>query len=99
MQLDSNLSRRRWRAQMETRDVEEAVRHVLPALNLRPDTFHLDRGFLARAQQSGAPRSSTLNRMENLLVFVGSRATTDPEAGAQSIATEALASLSSEART
>src|SRR5215218_2514994 len=83
---------------METRDVEEAVRQVLPALNLRSDQFQLDRGFLARAQRSGSPRSDALRGVTDLFVFVGSRATTDPEADAQGIATEALTSLSSGAR-
>ena len=82
----------------ETRDVEAAVRYALPALNLRPDQFLLDHGFLARAQRSGEPRSNALNGVTGLFVFVGSRSITDPEADTQGLATEALTSLSSETR-
>lgn len=42
-------------------DIEGAVRKVLPALNLAPASFELDRGFLVRARRRSRPSVLTLN--------------------------------------
>lgn len=83
---------------IETSDVEKAVRVVLPALNLRPDQFRLDRGFLLRALRSGQPRAIALNGVADQFVFVGMRAIADPEAVWEDLAAEALASVDSRSR-
>jgi TIR domain len=78
---------------MDTRDVEAAVRRVLPAVNLDPGGFALDRGFIARAQRSERYLGSALNNMSCQFVFAGLRA--DAEAAqAEIIAADVLASLS-----
>src|SRR2546423_1800096 len=78
---------------METNDLEKAVRWVLPALNLDPDGFQLDRGFLARAQRTSTPRAVTIKEVTDQFVFVGLRTIADPEAVVESMAVEALAFL------
>src|SRR5690349_19050936 len=78
---------------MDTRDVEAAVRRVLPAVNLDRGGFALDRGFIARAQRSERYLGSALNNMSCQFVFAGLRA--DAEAAqAEIIAADVLASLS-----
>ena len=52
----------------ETYALEEAVRRVLPALNLTPSQFRLDPGFVRRAERSGKPRFYVLNSVEKRLV-------------------------------
>lgn len=79
----------------DTNTLEATVRHVLPALNLEPSSFKLDRGFAARAQRSGKPRAVSLNTIQQQLVFVGLRATVDPDVVAATIGAEALAFLPS----
>ncbi len=79
-------------------DLEAIVRSVLPALNLDPASFSLDRGFLARARRSGKPRVLAFNGLKKQLVFVGTRAAGDPNAMVDAIATEALVALAPEAR-
>jgi len=84
---------------METADLEKAVRRVLLALNLEPDGFRLDRGFLARAQRTGQARAVAINGVADQFVFMGFRESTDPEVSVEGMAAEALASLGRYART
>lgn len=77
---------------MDTRDVEAAVRLVLPAVNLDPAGFALDRGFIARAQRSRSYLGSAVNSMACQFVFAGLRADGEP-AQADRVAADVLASL------
>ena len=77
---------------MDTRDVEAVVRLVLPAVNLDPSGFALDRGFIARAQRSQRYLGSALNNMSCQFVFAGLRADGET-AQAERIASDVLASL------
>jgi hypothetical protein len=79
---------------MNTSDLEAAVRLVLPALNLEPSQFHLDRGFLGRAQRSSTPLGISLNTVKNQLVFAGVHNNSDPDMIATSLAAAAFATLS-----
>ena len=78
---------------MSDSEVEHAVRLVLPAVYLDPTTFHLDRGFVARALKSGKPRTTVLNRVETQLVFVGVRPPEFTQRIAPQVAHEAYAFL------
>lgn len=80
---------------MDTTTLEEAVRQVLPALNLNPNQFKLDLGFVARTQRSTMPRALSLNAIEKQLVFLATRTTENPDAVVASIGAEALAFLPS----
>lgn len=84
---------------METADLEKAVRWVLPALNFDPNGFQLDRGFLTRARQTNKPRAVTINEVTAQFVFVGFRTIADPEAVVEDMAAEALAFLGRTAHT
>ena len=77
---------------MDTHDVEAAVRLVLPAVNLDPAGFTLDRGFIARAQRSQKYLGSAVNSMACQFVFAGLCADGEP-AQADRIAANVLASL------
>jgi hypothetical protein len=77
---------------MDTRDVEAAVRLVLPAVNVDPAGFALDRGFIARALRSRGYLGSAVNSMTCQFVFAGLRADAG-HAQADRIAADVLASL------
>src|SRR6516164_5036585 len=83
---------------METSDLEKAVHAVLPALNLEPAGFQLDRGFLLRAQRSARPIVMVLNNVASQFVFVGLRETSDPDSAVGGIAEEALGCLPKRSR-
>ncbi len=63
--------------------LDDAVRHVLPALNLRPDGFRVPSGFVERALRRGRPSTYSLNDVTRQLVFIGEIADADPDAAAQ----------------
>src|SRR5438552_13924024 len=83
---------------MQTKDLEDAVRKVLPAVNLSPELFKLDAGFLQRALRSGEPRVVNLERAARLFAYLGERGSRDPQAGVEGLASEALAMLTDYAR-
>ena len=62
---------------MQTKDLEDAVRKVLLAVNLRPEGFGLDAGFLQRALRSGQPRVVNLNSPARLFAYLGERGSRD----------------------
>ena len=84
---------------METSDVERAVRLVLPALDLEPAGFRLDRGFVSRAERSRGYLGSAVNRIECQFVFIGLRAAADPAQELDSVVADALAWLPDPVRT
>jgi hypothetical protein len=88
-----NLWQKEQSLMVETHDVEMAVRQVLPAVNLDPADFKLDRGFVARAQRSNRYLGTTLNDIHHQFVFIGLRAATDPSEAVDSLASDALESL------
>jgi hypothetical protein len=83
---------------MQTKDLEDAVRKVLPAVNLRPEGFELDAGFLQRALRSGQARVVNMNSPARLFVYLGEHGSHDPQAGVEGLASEALATLTDYAR-
>lgn len=83
---------------MQSKDIENAVRKVLPAVNLRPEGFKLDAGFLQRALRSGEPRVINLDSIARLFVYLGERGSQEPQAVVEGAAPEALAALTDYAR-
>jgi hypothetical protein len=77
--------------------VQRAVRRVLIALNLRPDGFEIERGFVQRALLRGAPRVLILSGVQNQMVFVGRQAG-EVDAIVQEVSQKALHALPERAR-
>jgi hypothetical protein len=74
--------------------LEEAIRRVLPAVKLEPDSFRLDRGFLTRALRRGKPAAMTMDDPTTLLIFVGTTEETNSADAAERMAEEAIRALS-----
>ena len=83
---------------MNDRDAEGAVRHVLPAVNLYPSSFQLERGLVRQVQRDGTPVQTSLDGMDRQLVLVGVRHGTDLGRVAYGAAADAVASLPRPAR-
>jgi hypothetical protein len=67
---------------------------VLPALNIEPSSFHLSPGFHARAERRARPTVLALNRMTDVLVYIGASPDGEiPEDGLDVKADDALATL------